>query len=163
MGKRPGPEWKFPLGFVFPITCSAFCTRVYNMLGEYIETGFSLFRDRGRKICCIALRTSAQYLTCSLCFNPIFHGPGHMWPGFFECLQLKNFLSKKNLKKLYSWRSVFSIFFASGLSPYDDAFLTYSAKRKQKSENAGHMRPGPWKSCYIIYVFLIQSIHFLLQ
>ncbi len=62
---------------------------------------------------------------------PIFHGPCHMWPGFFECLQLKNLLSKKNLKKLYSWRSVFSIFFTSGLSPYNDAFLTYSAKRKK--------------------------------
>jgi hypothetical protein len=32
--------------------------------------------------------------------NPIFHGPGHMRPGFFECLQLKNLLSKKNLKKI---------------------------------------------------------------
>jgi hypothetical protein len=69
MEKRPGPEWKFPLGFVFPMTCSAFCTRVYDMLGVYIETGFSLFRDRGRKIRCIALRTSPQYLTCSLCFK----------------------------------------------------------------------------------------------
>jgi hypothetical protein len=60
----------------------------------------------------------------------------------------KKFLKQKNLKKLYSCRSVFSIFFASGLSPYNDAFLTYSAKRKKKSENAGHMRPGPWKSCH---------------
>jgi hypothetical protein len=40
-------------------------------------------------------------------------------------------LKQKNLKKLYSWRSVFSIFFTSGLSPYNDAFLTYSAKRKK--------------------------------
>jgi hypothetical protein len=32
---------------------------------------------------------------------------------------------------MYSWRSVFSIFFASGLSPYNDAFLIYSAKRKK--------------------------------
>jgi hypothetical protein len=38
---------------------------------------------------------------------------------------------KKSEKKLYSWRSVFSIFFASGLSLYNDAFLTYSAKRKK--------------------------------
>jgi hypothetical protein len=37
-------------------------------------------------------------------------------------------LSKKILKKLYSWRNVFPIFFASGLSPYNDAFLTYPAK-----------------------------------
>jgi hypothetical protein len=52
----------------------------------------------------------------------------------------KKFLKKKNLKKLYSWRSVFSIFFASGLSPYNDAFLTYSAKRKKNPKNAGHMQ-----------------------
>jgi hypothetical protein len=56
-------------------------------------------------------------------------------------------LKQKNLKKLCSWRSVFSIFFAWGLSPYNDAFLTYSAKSK-KSKNAGHIRPGPWKSCH---------------
>jgi hypothetical protein len=60
----------------------------------------------------------------------------------------KSLRQKKSLKKLYSWRSVYSIFFTSGLSPYNDAFLTYSAKRKKKSENAGHMRPGPWKSCH---------------
>jgi hypothetical protein len=56
--------------------------------------------------------------------NPIFHGPGHMWPGIFECLQLQNLLSIN----LYSWRSIFSIFFASGHSSYNDAFLTYSEK-----------------------------------
>jgi hypothetical protein len=33
--------------------------------------------------------------------------------------------------KLCSWRSVFSTFFASGLSPYNDAFMTYSAKSKK--------------------------------
>jgi hypothetical protein len=49
---------------------------------------------------------------------------------------------------MYSWISVFSIFFASGLSAYNDAFLIYSAKKKKKSENEGHMRPGPWKSCH---------------
>jgi hypothetical protein len=38
----------------------------------------------------------------------------------------QKFLKQKN--SLYSWRSVFSIFFASGLSPYNDAFFTYSAK-----------------------------------
>jgi hypothetical protein len=40
----------------------------------------------------------------------------------------KSIKQKKFWKKLYSWRSVFSIFFASGLSPYNDAFLNYSAK-----------------------------------
>ncbi len=35
---------------------------------------------------------------------------------------------QKILKKLYSWRSVFFIFFASGLSSYSDVFLTYYAK-----------------------------------
>jgi hypothetical protein len=51
-----------------------------------------------------------------------------MRPGFFECLQLKNFLSKKILKNCVPGE-VFSLyFFASGLSPYNDAFLTYSAK-----------------------------------
>jgi hypothetical protein len=29
---------------------------------------------------------------------------------------------------MYSWRIVFPIVFASGLSPYSDAFLKYSAK-----------------------------------
>jgi hypothetical protein len=41
------------------------------------------------------------------------------------------FIKQKN--SLYSWRSVFSIFFASGLSHYNDAFFTYSAKY-QKSK-----------------------------
>jgi hypothetical protein len=40
-------------------------------------------------------------------------------------------LKQKKSEKLYSWRSVFSIFFTTGLSPYKDAFLTYSAKRKK--------------------------------
>jgi hypothetical protein len=43
-------------------------------------------------------------------------------------LTAKKSLKEKILKKLYSWRSVFSIFFASGLSPYNDAFMTYSSK-----------------------------------
>jgi hypothetical protein len=43
----------------------------------------------------------------------------------------KSLKLKKSEKKLYSWRSVFSIFFTSGLSPYNDAFLMYSAKRKK--------------------------------
>jgi hypothetical protein len=46
-------------------------------------------------------------------------------------LTAQKFLKQKNLKKFYSWRSIFSIFLASGLSPYNDAFLTYSAKRKK--------------------------------
>jgi hypothetical protein len=39
-------------------------------------------------------------------------------------------LKQKNSEKKKSscWRSVFSIFFASGLSPYNDAFLTYYTK-----------------------------------
>ncbi len=48
--------------------------------------------------------------------NLIFHGPGHVWPGFFECLQLKNLLSEKILTKLYSWRS-FSLYFLLQDSP----------------------------------------------
>jgi hypothetical protein len=44
-------------------------------------------------------------------------------------LTAQNSLKQKNSEKLYSWRRVFSIFFASGLSPKNDAFLTYSAKR----------------------------------
>jgi hypothetical protein len=43
----------------------------------------------------------------------------------------KSLKQKKSLKKLYSWRGLFSIFFTSGLSPYNDAFLTYSVKRKK--------------------------------
>ncbi len=31
---------------------------------------------------------------------------------------------KSEKKKLYFWKSVFSLCFASGLSPYNDAFLT---------------------------------------
>jgi hypothetical protein len=52
-------------------------------------------------------------------------------------------LKRKNSEKSYSWRSVFSICFNSGLSLYNDAFLTYSAKSTKKSKNPGHMRPGP--------------------
>jgi hypothetical protein len=56
-------------------------------------------------------------------------------------------LKQKNLKKLCSWTSVFSIFFASGLSPYNDASLTYSAKRKknlkmQVIRDLGHGNPA---------------------
>jgi hypothetical protein len=40
----------------------------------------------------------------------------------------KSLEQKNSEKKLYSWRSVFFIFFASGLSSYNDAFLTYFAK-----------------------------------
>jgi hypothetical protein len=58
----------------------------------------------------------------------------------------QKYLKQKILIKLYSWRSVFS-FFASGLSPYNDAFYLFYKKFK-KSENPGHMRPGPWKSCH---------------
>jgi hypothetical protein len=46
-------------------------------------------------------------------------------------LTAKKSLKQKKYKKLYSWKSVFSIFFASGLSFYNDAFLTYSAKSKK--------------------------------
>jgi hypothetical protein len=37
-------------------------------------------------------------------------------------------LKQINSEKIVFWRSVFSTFFASRLSPYNDAFLTYSAK-----------------------------------
>jgi hypothetical protein len=37
-------------------------------------------------------------------------------------------LEQKKSENLYFWRSVFFIFFASGPSPYNDAFLAYSAK-----------------------------------
>jgi hypothetical protein len=47
---------------------------------------------------------------------------------------------------MYSWSNVFSIFFSLGLSPYNDAFMTYYAKSTKNPKNTGHMRPGPWKS-----------------
>jgi hypothetical protein len=43
-------------------------------------------------------------------------------------LTVQKSLNQRNSEKLYPWRSVFSILFASGLSPCNDAFLTYSAK-----------------------------------
>jgi hypothetical protein len=36
---------------------------------------------------------------------------------------------------LFSWRRVFSIFFASGLPPYNDAFFDLFYIKYQKSEN----------------------------
>jgi hypothetical protein len=57
-------------------------------------------------------------------------------------------LEQKNSEKILFLEKSFFYFFASGLSPYNDAFLTYSAKSTNKFENAGHMRPGPWKSCH---------------
>jgi hypothetical protein len=60
----------------------------------------------------------------------------------------KHLKQKNSEKKSYSWRSVISIFFASGLSPYNDSFLTYFTKSTKKSENPGLMRPGLWKSCH---------------
>jgi hypothetical protein len=57
-------------------------------------------------------------------------------------------LKQKILNKLYSWRSVFSIFYASGLpppSPYNNAFFIYSAK-STKNPNIqvilGHGNPA---------------------
>jgi hypothetical protein len=55
----------------------------------------------------------------------------------------KKSLNNKFLKTLNSWRNVFSIFYASGLSLYNDAFLTNYKKKYQKSKNPGHLRPGP--------------------
>jgi hypothetical protein len=56
--------------------------------------------------------------------------------------------AKKSLKQKNSEKIVFFIFFASGLPSTMMPFFTYSAKIYKKSENAGHMRPGPWKSCH---------------
>jgi hypothetical protein len=53
---------------------------------------------------------------------PIFHGPGHM-------LTAQKSLRQKNSEKIVFLEKCFLyIFFASGLSPYNDAFLIYSAK-----------------------------------
>jgi hypothetical protein len=46
----------------------------------------------------------------------------------------KKFLKQKNLKKIVFLEKCFFFFFASGLSPYNDAFLTYSARRKKNSK-----------------------------
>jgi hypothetical protein len=51
-----------------------------------------------------------------------------MWPGFLNAHGSKNLLSKNILKKSYTWRNVFFIFFASGHSPNNDACLTYYTK-----------------------------------
>ncbi len=61
----------------------------------------------------------------------------------FLMLTAQKSLKRKNSEKITFF--VFSIFFASGLSHYNDAFLTYFTKsaKKQKSVNPGHMRPGP--------------------
>jgi hypothetical protein len=53
---------------------------------------------------------------------------------------------QNNSEKNHIPGEVFSLyFFASGLSPYNDAFLTYSAKSTKKSKNPGHKRPRLWK------------------
>jgi hypothetical protein len=52
-------------------------------------------------------------------------------------------LKQKNLEKI-----VFFIFFASGLPRTMMPFFYLFCKKYKKSENAGHMRPGPWKSCH---------------
>jgi hypothetical protein len=60
--------------------------------------------------------------------------------------------AKKSLKQKNSEKNgtcgegFFSICFASSLSPYKDALLTYYRKEPNKSVKAGHMRPGPRKS-----------------
>ncbi len=59
----------------------------------------------------------SEKLIQAVVLNPIFHGPGHMWPGFFECLKLKNLLNKKILKFFYSYSSVFSIFSLQDFPP----------------------------------------------
>jgi hypothetical protein len=56
-------------------------------------------------------------------------------------------LKQKILKKLYSLRSVFSIFLLQDFPPTIAPFLLIMQK-EQKSENPGHMRPRPWKSCH---------------
>jgi hypothetical protein len=57
-------------------------------------------------------------------------------------------LKPKIVKKLISWRSVFSIFFASELSPYSDAFLTYYTKSTNNPKIQVIWDLGPWKSCH---------------
>jgi hypothetical protein len=70
---------------------------------------------------------------------------GYMWPGFFECIQLKNLWSTKILKKLYAWRSVLYNFWFQD-SPPTMMPLDIFCKEYQKSDNPGHMRPRPWNS-----------------
>ncbi len=59
----------------------------------------------------------------------IFHGPGHIWPGFFQCLQLKMSYTEK------FWENCIHICFASGFSPYNDAFFTYYRKSTKKPKS----------------------------
>ncbi len=92
-------------------------------------------------------KTAWGTVTKPWAFKPIFHGPGHIRPDSF--LKQKSLQRNNAGKKLYSWRSAFSICFASGVPLYNDAFLTYVLQKKyQNSENPGCMRPGPWKSCH---------------
>ncbi len=69
-----------------------------------------------------------------------------MWPGFFECLQLKNFLSKKNMKKIVFLEKCFLYIFCFRTFPLQWCLSDLFCKKEKQSENAGHMRPGPWKS-----------------
>ncbi len=74
-------------------------------------------------------------------------GPGHIWPGFFECLQLNNFLSKNNVRKI-AFPEVFSLPVLLQDIPPTMMRFWLIIKKYQKSKSPGHMRPGPWKSCH---------------
>jgi hypothetical protein len=80
--------------------------------------------------------------------TPIFHDPGHMKPGFSECLQLKNFLSKTILKKIVFLEKCFLYNFCFRTFPLQWCLFYLFCKKYKKSKNAGHMRPGLWKSCH---------------
>jgi hypothetical protein len=62
-------------------------------------------------------------------------------------LTAKKSLKQKNSEKSYSWRRIFSIFFASGLFfPPTMMPLTYSAKGTKNPKI--QVRLEPLKSCY---------------
>jgi hypothetical protein len=57
-------------------------------------------------------------------------------------------LQQKKSEKIVFLEKGFLYTFCFRTFPLQYAFLTYSAKSLKKSENAGHMRPGLWKSCH---------------
>ncbi len=86
-----------------------------------------LFREKGWKSPPFCQYSSLWAILPPLLLVDSRYICGH-FPTTFQYPLTLSSTAQKNILKSYSWRSVFSIFFASGLSSYNDAFLTYSAK-----------------------------------
>jgi hypothetical protein len=79
-------------------------------------------------------------------FNPIFHSPGHIWPGFLNASSSKSF-KQKDSEKIVVLENCFLYMFCWRTFPHNDAFLTYYRKSTKNPKvqvilDLGHGNPA---------------------